>query len=99
MESKNDKKGDISMKTKIMPTSYFMFLLILSIGSHFIYPVRKYIHPPVTYVGIIFMLFGVVFNLWADTLFKKVQTPVKPHLKPIALETSGPFRMADIPCI
>jgi protein-S-isoprenylcysteine O-methyltransferase Ste14 len=36
-------------------------------------------------------------NLWADALFKKRNTSVKPHELPNSLEVSGPFRISRHP--
>ncbi len=74
-----------------------MIFLLLSIGSHFIFPVKKIIHPPYTYSGIIFIAAGVALNIWADVMFKKDKTTVKPHEEPTKLKTSGPFRISRHP--
>jgi len=84
------------MKNKIMPTTYFIILLLLSIGLHFL-PIKKVIYPPYTYLGWIFIVFGAVLNIWTDSLFKKKNTTVKPHKNPAELETSGPFRITRHP--
>lgn len=85
------------MKIKISPPAFFMIFLLLSIGSHFIFPVKKIIHPPYTYSGIIFIAAGVALNIWADVMFKKDKTTVKPHEEPTKLKTSGPFRISRHP--
>ena len=82
---------------KIMPTNYFLSLLVLSILLHFLYPIRKVIYPPITYTGFILILFGAIMNLWTDKLFKEHKTTVKPHLEPTTLITSGPFRISRHP--
>jgi len=87
----------IKMKTKIMPPTYFMILLVLSIGLHFVFPIEKVVYQPYTYLGIVLIIFGAVLNIWADALFKKSKTPVKPHETPISLETTGPFRISRHP--
>jgi len=85
------------MKKKIMPTTYLLVLLLLSIGLHFVFPIKKIIHSPYTYLGIIFIIFGSILNIWADNMFKKSKTPVKPHETPTSLEVSGPFRISRHP--
>lgn len=80
-----------------MPTAYFLFFLLLSIGCYLIFPVVKFIQPPCSYAGIFFILFGVIVNIWTDRLFKQRNTTVKPHLMPTALEVSGPFRISRHP--
>jgi protein-S-isoprenylcysteine O-methyltransferase Ste14 len=81
----------------IMPTTYFLFLVILTTGFHFLFPMGKWIPSPLNYLGILLILFGIVLNLWTDGLFKKFNTTVKPHLKPTSLQVSGPFRISRHP--
>lgn len=85
------------MISKILPPTYFFVLLLLSIGFHFIFPVMKIIQSPYTYFGIILIVFGTVINIWADSLFKKNKTTVKPHEKPTSFEATGPFRISRHP--
>ena len=57
----------------------------------------KIVHSPYAYAGIAPIAIGVAFNLWADSMFKKNRTTVKPHLKPTALMTSGVFQFTRNP--
>jgi protein-S-isoprenylcysteine O-methyltransferase Ste14 len=85
------------MKSKIEPPTYFLIFLILSIGLHFIFPIKKIIYPPYTYFGFMLILFGVILNLWTDFLFKKGKTTVKPYENPRELLIEGPFRISRHP--
>ncbi|MBN2459622.1 isoprenylcysteine carboxylmethyltransferase family protein [Candidatus Woesearchaeota archaeon] len=85
------------MKAKIMPPTYFMALLLLSVAFHFIFPIFKLVSSPYNYIGILFIAFGIVLNLWADSLFKKKQTTVKPHEMPNSLIDYGPFKISRHP--
>jgi len=40
---------------------------------------------------------GIALNIWADVLFKKNKTTVKPYKSPTELITSGPFRISRHP--
>jgi len=80
-----------------MPTIYFVVLMVLSIGLHFIFPIKKVLFPPFTYFGFILILFGIIINLWTDWLFKNWNTTVKPFEDPIDLITSGPFKISRHP--
>ena len=82
---------------KIMPTSYFLILLLLLILFHFILPIVKLDYSPYNYIGIVLILFGGYINLWTDALLKKGETTVKPHLKPSNLIISGPFKFSRHP--
>jgi protein-S-isoprenylcysteine O-methyltransferase Ste14 len=82
---------------RIMPTIYFIILMALSIGMHFLYPINKILYPPFTYFGFLLILFGILLNLWTDMLFKKENTTVKPFKDPKVFLTSGPFRISRHP--
>jgi protein-S-isoprenylcysteine O-methyltransferase Ste14 len=60
-------------------------------------PLKKTITAPSNYSGIIFIIFGIAINLWADAIFKKQNTAVKPDEKPSQLIESGPFRISRHP--
>ena len=62
-----------------MPTFYLLISLALAIGINFIFPIKRIISSPYTYVGVLFILFGIIINVWADNLFKKNKTTVKPY--------------------
>jgi protein-S-isoprenylcysteine O-methyltransferase Ste14 len=85
------------MKSKILPPTYFVAFLVFSIGLHYILPITRVIISPYHYLGIILIGFGIVINLWTDSLFKKRKTTVKPYEKPTHLEKNGPFRISRHP--
>jgi protein-S-isoprenylcysteine O-methyltransferase Ste14 len=70
---------------------------LLSLGLHFAFPVLKFVSSPYYYLGVILILFGIIINLWTDSLFKKKQTTVKPHEMPNFFIDSGPFRLSRHP--
>jgi len=84
-------------KIRILPTTYFLSSLVLSIGLHFVFPIIRLIYPPYSYLGYVFIVFGGVMNVWTDTVFKKSNTTVKPYLSPTTLITHGPFRISRHP--
>ena len=88
-------------KRKIMPPTYFLVLLLLSIGLHFLLSVKQIIYPSYTYLGIILgiilTIMGIVLNIWSDSLFKKNKTTVKPHETPSKLIITGPFCISRHP--
>ncbi len=85
------------MKSKLMPPTYFLIAIVLSVILHFVLPIKKMIFPPYTYSGILFIIFGGVLNLWTDALFKKMKTRVKPYEDASELITQGPFRISRHP--
>jgi len=84
-------------KSKMLPPAYFYSILFFSIILHFIFPVLLIIKPPFSYLGIILVIFGIVFNIWIDKLFKNKKTTVKPYEKPSQLIIEGPFKISRHP--
>ena len=80
-----------------MPTTFFMILLLLSIGCQFVFPILRFLFPPYNYLGFGLVIFGIIINLWTDSIFKKMQTTVKPYKIPSFLVTSGPFKLSRHP--
>ena len=85
------------MKKKIMPPTFFLILLLLSIGFYFLFPIFKFVFSPYNYLGIVLIVFGIIINIWTDTIFKKKQTTVKPHEIPNFFIVSGPFKLSRHP--
>ena len=84
-------------KKKILPPTIFWLSLILSVGLHFLLPVKKVIVAPYKYIGILLICAGILLNLWADRLFKHKQTTVKPFEKSSFLIEEGPFKFSRNP--
>ncbi|MCR3884907.1 isoprenylcysteine carboxylmethyltransferase family protein [Methanotrichaceae archaeon M04Ac] len=85
------------MKGEIQPPTYFAALLLVSAASHYAYPGRQVVGPSFAYMGLLLVGFGVVLNLWTDSLFKKNRTTVKPQEMPSKLLITGPFRISRHP--
>jgi protein-S-isoprenylcysteine O-methyltransferase Ste14 len=81
----------------ILPPTFFWAAAILSLALHFAVPVLLFIVYPVTLVGLVPIAFGAILNLWADQLFKKQHTTVKPFEQPTALIIEGPFAWSRHP--
>ena len=84
-------------KNKLEPPTYFFIFLLLTIGLHFILPLMQLIYAPYRFIGILLLGIGIWLNLWADGLFKKKNTTVKPFEKSSALILEGPFRFSRHP--
>jgi protein-S-isoprenylcysteine O-methyltransferase Ste14 len=79
-------------KRPILPPTVFNLAALLTIALHFVLPVWRFVHYPLNLIGLAPIVFGGVLNLWADQIFKKANTTVKPFVNPSALIVSGPFR-------
>jgi protein-S-isoprenylcysteine O-methyltransferase Ste14 len=76
---------------------YFLFLLVLSIVSHLVFPARVLLQPPVTFIGILIIVAGLSLAFWCRTLFVRNQTTLSPYESPSVLLTTGPFRISRNP--
>jgi protein-S-isoprenylcysteine O-methyltransferase Ste14 len=85
------------MRNKLLPPTYLNTFLVLAIGLHFILPIKRIIHSPYTYFGLIIILFGVALNVWSARLLKKKSATVDFHETPTRLVTDGPFRISRNP--
>jgi len=80
-----------------LPPTYFWIAAVLSLLFHFALPIARLIPYPWTLAGIVPVIFGGVLNIWADQLFKKRNTTVKPFERPAQLITEGPFAFSRHP--
>ncbi len=78
-------------KRKIHPPTYLLIMITIQVIISFFVPLKKIITMPLNYSGIVLIIFGIAINLWADAIFKKQNTTVKPDEKPGQLVESGPF--------
>ena len=84
-------------KRRLEPPTYFLIFLLLAILLHFVLPVIQIINSPYKYIGILLLGIGIWLNMWADGLFKRKNTTVKPFEKSSALILDGPFRFSRHP--
>ena len=83
-------------KNSLLPPSYLFIYIILAVILHLLFPIKNIVG---TYrvLGIIPITFGLAINIWADNLFKKKKTTVKPNKIPTYLITEGPFSFSRNP--
>jgi len=80
-----------------MPPTLLAVSIVAMLALHFLLPVIDIIRRPWNVLGIGPIAFGAIWNIWADKLFKKHSTTVKPDLKPTTLVQAGPFRFSRNP--
>jgi protein-S-isoprenylcysteine O-methyltransferase Ste14 len=71
----------------------FVVLLFFTVGIYLFLPLTKFIHPPYNWLGIIFVLLGLILNLYADSILK----PKGKNVTPKGLLTKGPFKISRNP--
>ncbi len=85
------------MRNKRLPPAYLNTFLVLAIGLHYILPIKRIIHSPYTYLGLIIVLAGVALNVWSARLLKKKSTAIDFDETPTRLVTDGPFSISRNP--
>jgi len=73
------------------PPAYLFVCLLLGVGLHFVVPIVQLVRFPYRLGGILLLGVGIWLNIWADNLFKKAETTVKPFEESSALIVEGPF--------
>jgi len=90
-----------SAPNRPLPPTYFYLAIAAVFALHFIprlfLPSLRLIPWPWSLLGIPPLLAGTALNLWADGLFKRYGTEVKPFRESSALVTEGPFRISRHP--
>jgi len=64
---------------------------------HLLLPVLRVLDSPWRYLGAVAVMLGIGLNLWADRLFKRYGTEVKPFRDSTVLIQEGPFRLTRNP--
>lgn len=81
----------------ILPPTYFTTCFTVSLVLHFVVPLVSIVPFPFNLVGLLPIAFGSVLNIWADQLFKRQNTTVKPFEPPSVLVLEGPFAWSRHP--
>lgn len=81
----------------MMPPTYAMLAIAAMVALHFVAPVARLAEPPVTWLGAPFIGAGLILNLWADRLFKRYRTAVRPFDGSRELVREGPFQLSRNP--
>ncbi len=87
----------IEKKRKINPPVYLLVGLLFVWLLQRYFPVYQYTHPPVTYLGIVLVLFGVTMATISAGLFIRAETGLEPFDDATVLLTSGFYRISRNP--
>ena len=83
--------------TKVLPPTYFLAALALTIALHFLFPVATFLPLPWRFAGLLPIVVGIALNIAADRQFKRRNTTVKPFQESSVLVTDGVFRWSRNP--
>jgi len=79
------------------PPTYLLIAIGVMVALHFLVPVVRWMPGPWNWLGTVLVVLGTALDVWADAIFKKVQTTVKPGETSTTLVTSGPFAFSRHP--
>jgi len=85
------------MIKKIMPSTYFYLGVGLIILVHFVFPISRIIYYPYILIGIFPILFGVIADTLARSLFIKNKTTQKHSKMPDKFITKGIYKISRNP--
>ena len=89
---------EIQMKsTEIMPPTWMFLAIIVMLILNFAIPLGWVVPPLWNLVGLIFLVSGMILNLFADNTFKQAGTTVKPFRESSSLVTNGVFQISRNP--
>lgn len=82
----------------MLPPTYFLLALVAMAGLRIALPGPRLFHGGWWWMaGVVLIVLSVWIELWADGLFKRVGTEVKPFRASSTLVVEGPFRFSRNP--
>lgn len=81
----------------VIPPVLLTALLLLGLALDELYPLRILVYYPWSLAGGVLVLAGMVVAFWAEILFKKFRTPIRPAAAPLVLVREGPFAFSRNP--
>jgi len=88
---------EVEKKRRIIPPVYLLMTLVLMWFMQFFFPAYQYIHEPVSYAGILAVLFGIGMAAISAGMFRKAGTGIEPFDEATTLVTSGFYRYSRNP--
>ena len=82
---------------KLLPTHYLWLATAAMVLSFFLLPGPVLLRGPLRLLGLLPIGLGIALALWADALFKKVGTEIKPFRESRLVVMEGPYRFSRHP--
>lgn len=82
---------------KPLPPTYLLVALVAMAALHLFLPGPQLVRSVWRFLGAVPAALGTWLNLWADGLFKRRGTEIKPFRDSTVLVTGGPFRVSRHP--
>lgn len=80
-----------------LPPAILLAAIALMFALHFFLPIASFLPAPLRMLGGALIVIGAVLNVWADRLFSKADTAVKPFEPSTSLVLQGPFALTRNP--
>jgi len=80
-----------------IPPMWWFLCLVYEAAIHFTLPGYRYLDWPLATIGILPLVYGAVITIWADQIFKRGKTAIKPFERPSTLVFEGPFKTSRNP--
>ena len=80
-----------------IPPVYFALAIVWMYLLHHWLPIVDLINPPLSYIGWALIAAGIMLAIWAERLFSRAGTGVRPFTPSTALVASGPYRVTRNP--
>ena len=84
-------------KRKIIPVVYLLTSLVLMGLLQVFFPVYQYVEPPLAYLGIVVVFFGIAIAAVSAGMFKKAETGIMPFDPANTLIVTGFYRFTRNP--
>lgn len=80
---------------RILPPRLVLLLLVAAGGAHWAMGAKPLLRS--LPAGGVLVAVAIILNAWADRVFKKAQTPIRPDEAPAGLVSGGPFSFSRNP--
>ncbi len=81
----------------MLPPTYLMLALVAMAALHFLFPGPRLVSGVWRLIGVAIAAFGSWFTIWADAVFKRRGTTVKPFQTSTVIVDEGPFAVSRHP--
>ena len=84
-------------KKRLLPPAYLLLSIAAMLALHLLAPICRTASWAFRLGGLAPLAAGLALNYWADRIFKRARTTVKPFATSAELVTHGPFRFSRHP--
>lgn len=92
----SDAAGPLPSR-RLYPPAYLLMALVAMLVLHACLPVRRWLQPPWSWLGVVPFFLGGVLTVRAAALFDRLGTPVRPFERSTVLVLDGAYRYTRNP--